>query len=224
MIKVPDFMLKKIFIPVAVFIFKIIAWTYRIKEINAYKKTPYQGKEKNYIYGFFHSQLLAHIYFYRNTKMVSLASLHRDGEIAAIVAEKFGITIVRGSSTRGGAEALLGLRRYINEGYDAALTVDGPRGPAGIVNNGIIYLAKLTGREIVPCCFVCDKNIRLRSWDRFMIPLPFSKGVFNFGKPIKIPENLTEEDINMYKEKIQIELKRLNEEAEEIIKREKWVK
>jgi len=216
--KLNNFLLKNILIPIIVFIFKIIACTYRIKEINAYKKTPYQGKEKNYIYGFFHSQLLAHIYFYRNTKMASLASLHRDGEIAAIVARKFGITIVRGSSTRGGAEALLGLKKYINEGYDAALTVDGPRGPAGIVNNGVIYLAKLTGREIIPCCFVCDRNVRLRSWDKFMIPLPFSKGVFNFGKPIKIPEDLKEENINKHKEEIQNELTRINKEAEEIIK------
>lgn len=216
--KFTGLLLKKIFIPVAVFIFKIIASTYRIKEINAYKITPYQGKEKNYIYGFFHSQLLAHIYFYRNTKMASLASLHKDGEIAAIVAQKFGITIVRGSSTRGGTEALLGLRKYINEGFDAALTVDGPRGPAGIVNNGVIYLAKLTGREIVPCCFVCDKNIRLKSWDKFLIPLPFSKGVFNFGRPIKIPEDLKEEDINIYKEAIQKELVRINSEAEEKVK------
>lgn len=216
-----DFFLKKILIPIAIFIFKIIATTYRIKEINAYKLTPYQGKEKNYIYGFFHSQLLAHIFFYRNTKMVSLASLHRDGEIAAIVAQKFGITIVRGSSTRGGAKALLGLKKYINAGYDAALTVDGPRGPAGIVNNGVIYLSKLTGKEIVPCCFACDRKVRLRSWDRFMIPLPFSKGVFNFGKPIKIPSDLKDEDINYYKNKIQNELNRINKEAEEKVK--KWM-
>jgi len=215
--KINEMILKKILIPVAVFIFKIIAVTYKIKEINAFKKTPFQGKDKNYIYGFFHSQLLAHIYFYRNTKMVSLASLHKDGEIAAIVAQRFGITIVRGSSTRGGANALLGLRKHINDGYDAALTVDGPRGPAGTVNNGIIYLAKLTGKEIIPCCFACDKKIRLRSWDRFLIPLPFSKGVFNFGEPIKIPEDLKDEEINIYKEKIQKELIRINTEAEEKI-------
>ncbi|MCX8093614.1 MAG: lysophospholipid acyltransferase family protein [Candidatus Goldbacteria bacterium] len=217
--KFSEFLLKKILIPICIFIFKIIASTYRIKEINAYKITPYQGKERNYIYGFYHSQLLAHIYFYRNTKMVSLASLHRDGEIAAIVAQKFGITIVRGSSTRGGVEALLGLKKYINEGYDAALTVDGPRGPAGKVNNGVIYLAKLTGREIIPCCFACDRNIRLKSWDRFMIPLPFSKGVFNFGRPIKIPEDLKEKDIDFYREKIQKELNRINKEAEEKVKK-----
>lgn len=216
--KFTEQLLKKILIPAAVFIFRIIAFTYRIKEINGHKITPYQGKEKKYIYGFFHSQLLAHIYFYRNTKIVSLASLHKDGEIAAIVAQKFGITIVRGSSTRGGVEALLGLKKYINEGYDAALTVDGPRGPAGIVNNGVIYLAKLTGKEIVPCCFVCDKNIRLKSWDRFMVPLPFSNGIFNFGKPIKIPKNIKEEDISIYKEKIQKELVRINSEAEEKVK------
>ncbi|HPD18616.1 MAG TPA: lysophospholipid acyltransferase family protein, partial [Candidatus Goldiibacteriota bacterium] len=149
---------------------------------------------------------------------VSLASLHRDGEIAAIAAGRFGISIVRGSSTRGGAKALLELKKYVNEGYDAALTVDGPKGPAGIVNNGVIYLAKLTGREIIPCCFACDRKIRLKSWDKLMIPLPFSKGIFNFGNPIRIPEHLEEKEIYTYKKKIQEELVRLNKEAEEKVK------
>jgi lysophospholipid acyltransferase (LPLAT)-like uncharacterized protein len=214
-----QFLLFKIAIPLVVFIFKLIALTYRMKEINTGKMTPRQGKEKQYIYGFFHSQLLPMIYFYRNTKMGSLASMSRDGEIAAVVAENFGITIIRGSSSRGGAAALMGMKSLFERGYDLALTVDGPRGPAGSVNNGVIFLGKLTGHEIIPACFCCSNSARLRSWDKLMIPLPFSKGYFNFGAPVAIPNDLADGDIPLYSEKIRKELERINKECSEALEK-----
>lgn len=209
-----SFMIFKIAIPLAVFIFKVIAATYRIKEINAEKMTPRQGKEKQYIYAFRHSQLLEHIYFYRNTKMASLASLSRDGEIAAAVAEAFGITMIRGSTTRGGAAALMGLKSCAEQGYDIALTVDGPRGPLGTVNSGVIYLAKLTGLEIIPSCYACDRAIRLRTWDKFLIPMPFSKGYFNFGRPIKVQDSLQDDGVDAVKEQVKTALDAINAECE----------
>lgn len=212
------FLIFKIVIPLAVFIFKVIAATYRIREMNAEKMTPRQGKEKQYIYAFKHSQLLEHIYFYRNTKMASLASLSKDGEIAAVIAEKFGITMLRGSSSRGGAGALMGLKTLSEQGYDIALTVDGPRGPLGTVNSGVIYLAKLTGVEIVPSCFACDRGIRLRTWDKFLIPKLFSRGLFNFGSPIKIPADITDDKIDGIKEIIRADLDRINNECEEALR------
>jgi lysophospholipid acyltransferase (LPLAT)-like uncharacterized protein len=212
------FVIFKIVIPLAVFIFKVIASTFRIKEMNADKMTPRQGKGKRYIYAFKHSQLLEHIYFYRHTKMASLASLSKDGEIAAVIAEAFGITMLRGSSSRGGAGALMGLKTLSEQGFDIALTVDGPRGPLGTVNSGVIYLAKLTGVEIVPSCFACDRGIRLRTWDKFLIPKPFSRGLFNFGKPIKVPSDIQESGISGIKDMIRMDLDRINNECEEALK------
>jgi lysophospholipid acyltransferase (LPLAT)-like uncharacterized protein len=211
------FLILKIVVPLAVFLFKLMALTFRIREINTTRMSPYQGKEKQYIYAFLHSQQLATIYFYRNTKMGSLASLSKDGEIAAAVAEAFGIKMLRGSSSRGGAAALMGLKSLIEKGYDVALTVDGPRGPIGTVNSGVIYLAKLTGREIVTSCFCCTKNLRMRSWDRFLVPLPFTKGYFNFGKPIAVPADLPDDRIPEYKELVRVELERINKECEDFM-------
>jgi hypothetical protein len=215
--KSEKFLVFKILIPLVVFVFKALAATFRIKEINAEKKTPLQGKTRQYIYAFKHAQLLEHIYFYRNTKMASLASLSKDGEIAANVAGRFGITMVRGSSSRGGAAALMGLKTLAEQGYDIALTVDGPRGPLGMVNSGVIYLAKLTGIEIMPSCFACDRGIRLKTWDRFLIPKLFSKGAFNFGEPIKIPADLPDSEIEGIKSHIRQELDRINEECEKVV-------
>jgi len=205
----------KIAIPAAVFVFKMIAATFNIKEMNAENISPRKPRAKKYIFAFKHSQLLEHIYFYRNTKMASLGSLSRDGEIAVVIAEKFGITMLRGSSSRGGAAALLGLKTLSEQGFDIALTVDGPRGPLGTVNGGVIYLAKLTGAEIIPSCFACDRGIRLRTWDKFLIPKPFSKGLFNFGKPIKIPADLADDKIDGIKEIIRADLERINTECQE---------
>jgi len=199
-----------ILVPVAAVIYRIIAATYRIREINADKISPYKGKTERFIYAFCHAELLLHIYFYRGTKMASLASLSKDGEIAARAAEKFGITMVRGSSSRGGAGALMGLKALAEKGFDVALTIDGPRGPLGMVNSGVIYLAKLTGLKIVPCCFCCDRGIRLNTWDRFLIPIPFSKGVFNFGEPIEVPSSADEAQMAHVKERIKASLENLH--------------
>lgn len=208
--KISEILIFKIAIPLGVMLFKIMALTYRFRELNGRGISPRQGKKKQYIYGFFHSQILAFVYDYRGTKMGSLASTHRDGEIAARVASGFGIKMARGSSTRGGAAALRGLKSLMKRGYDTALTVDGPRGPAGSVNRGIIYLASLTGKEIVPVGFACAPCARLRTWDRFMIPLPFAGGYFNFGSPMRIPRGIKGKDIEIYSEKIRDRLLELN--------------
>ena len=213
--KISEFLLYQLAIPISLFVFKLIALTFRFKELKSENLSPFQGKKEIFIYGFQHSQIIPVIYFYRGIKMVSLASTHKDGEIAARGAAAFGISMVRGSSTRGGVAGLIGLKNFVDSGYDAALTVDGPRGPVGKVNNGIIYLAKLTGKKIVPAAFACGYKIRLTSWDRMVIPLPFSKGFFKFGDPIEVPPDLKDEDIEPIKARITEGLAKINKECEE---------
>lgn len=213
--KLKYFLLFNIIVPFIIFIFKIIGKTFNFKEIKKFNESPYNPlKKENYIYGFWHSQLIGFIYHYRNFKIASIASLHRDGEIAAKAAEKFGIKIVRGSSTRGGFKALLELKKLLQSGFDVAITVDGPRGPAESVNEGILYLAKLTGKKIIPVCFTCKWKIRLKSWDRLIIPLPFSKGYFGFGNPIFIPSNADDKEIEKFKKILQTELMSINKAGE----------
>ncbi|HDT15167.1 MAG TPA: DUF374 domain-containing protein [Firmicutes bacterium] len=197
-----------------VLIYRIMAFTYRFKEEESRGISPYNGKTEEFIYAFCHSQLLPTIYFYRKTKMASLASLSKDGEYAAKAAEKFGIKMVRGSSSRGGAKAVMQLKYLASEGYDIAITADGPRGPAGTVNSGVLYLAKFTGRKVVPFAFYAKPMIRLSSWDRFMIPLFFARGIFKFGSPVKIPADLDRESEDKYRDIIQKQLSGLNEELE----------
>lgn len=213
-----NFLVFHIAVPLIIFIFKLIGKTFKFKETGKFDVSPYNpDKKENYVFGFWHSQLIGFIYFYQNFKIASIASLHRDGEIAAIAAEKFGIKIVRGSSTRGGFKAFMQLKNYIENGYDIAITVDGPKGPARTVNDGILYMAKITGKKIVPACFVCNKKIRLKSWDKLIIPLPFSNGFFAFGQPISIPPDIDDKELEKFRKILKQELDEINKNCEKYL-------
>jgi lysophospholipid acyltransferase (LPLAT)-like uncharacterized protein len=105
----------------------------------------------------------------------------------------------------------------MEQGYDAAITTDGPRGPIGTVNKGVIYLAKLTGKRIVPVAFACDKKIRLRSWDKFEIPLPFAKGGFYFCEPVAVAADISDEGIEKLKQELTDRLREVNEKCEKAV-------
>ena len=108
--------------------------------------------------------------------------------------ERFGVQPVRGSSSRRGPQALRELTTWARRGYDLAITPDGPRGPCFVVQDGIIALAQLTGMPIVPVSYQLGWKIRLKSWDRFQIPLPFSRCEMFFEKPIRVPRDASESD------------------------------
>lgn len=211
--KAMNFLLLNLGIPLIYLVVRLIGLTWRFKELNKTGLTPFQDKKEIYIYGFMHSQLIPTIFFYRGTKTASLASQHKDGEIAARAASMFGMRMVRGSSTRGGAGALIKLKTCIEEGWDVAITVDGPRGPVGNVNNGVLYLGKLTGKKVVPVAFYCDKKLELKSWDRMVIPLLFSKGGFMYGLPFEIPADADEARLEEIRRELIKAVKELNEQC-----------
>lgn len=111
-----------------------------------------------------------------------LASRSRDGELMAAFARRFGLAVVRGSSSRGGAAALRALAHAVRAGEDVAMVPDGPRGPACRLQAGIVALAAATGAPIVPVGVAARPARRLGSWDRFMVPLPFARCAVVFGE------------------------------------------
>jgi lysophospholipid acyltransferase (LPLAT)-like uncharacterized protein len=123
--------------------------------------------------------------------LAAIISASKDGALLAAILERFGVHPVRGSSSRRGPQALLELTSWAERGYDLAITPDGPRGPCYVVQEGVMSLAQLTGLPIVPFGFYAHRKIRLKSWDRFQIPLPFSRCDFNLGKPVYIPREAT---------------------------------
>ena len=126
-------------------------------------------------------------------RLAGLVSASKDGALLAAIFERFGVQPVRGSSSRRGAQALRELTTWADKGYDLAITPDGPRGPCYRVQDGAIALAQITGRVLVPISHQVHWKITLRSWDRFQIPLPFSRCDIAIGKVFQVPRDLAPE-------------------------------
>lgn len=145
------------------------------------------------IYGVWHARILmvpwlnARIRQQEAARRVTvLASRSRDGRLMAEFAQRFGLAVVRGSSSRGGLEALRDLMRALRAGDDVAMVPDGPRGPACRLQGGIVALAAATGAPIVPLGVAASPARRLGSWDRFMVPLPFGRCGVAFGGLVEV--------------------------------------
>ncbi len=121
-----------------------------------------------------------------------LVSASKDGAFLAAILERFGVQPVRGSSSRRGAQALLELATWAERGYDLAITPDGPRGPIYVVQDGVMALAQITGVPVVPASFRLQWKIQLNSWDRFQIPLPFSRCEIYLGKMLTVPRDISD--------------------------------
>jgi len=122
-----------------------------------------------------------------------LASRSRDGELVARWVRHFGLSVVRGSSSRGGAEALRALATAVRAGQDVAVVPDGPRGPRERLQAGLVVLAAVTGAPVVPLGFAARPARRLASWDRFLVPLPFARAAVVFGKAATVPRGADRE-------------------------------
>ena len=168
-----------------------------------------------YITAFWHSRLLMAPTGWRSRAPLStLISQHRDGEMIARTVHHFGIHTVRGSTTRGGSKALRELLLAIKNGRNVVITPDGPRGPRMRAQSGIILLARLSGAPIVPSTYSVSRRRLALSWDRFVIALPFSRGVYLWGKPIYVDRDADEEALESARLELENSLNALTEAAD----------
>ena len=165
-----------------------------------------------YIIAFFHENVLLSLHSRWRIPTSAMISQSKDGEIAAHVLRLYGAGVVRGSSTRGGQAALREILRDVQAGKNIGFTPDGPLGPPRVVKDGVVYAAKVTGFPIVPFYWTAKNAKRLRSWDRMLVPKPFSKVVFLYGDPITVPRD---GDVEEWRLKIEKEMNELASEAEQ---------
>ncbi len=149
--------------------------------------------DRKKIYAIWHGHALSLALFSMDRGIYTMASRFRDGEIAARLLEGLGFKVVRGSSEEGRAEkggrtGTLKLISVLESGGNVAITVDGPRGPAFKVKKGVVFLAQKTGARIVPAVVKFERARELSSWDRFLIPYPFTRGVVLVGEEITVSE------------------------------------
>jgi lysophospholipid acyltransferase (LPLAT)-like uncharacterized protein len=152
---------------------------------------------------------------YERKEICVMASRSRDGEILARILNRLGLEVVRGSSSRGGAQSFLELKHYMDRGYDAVIAVDGPRGPREVVKPGVLLLAQKTGYPIVPLSSSATRCKIIASWDRYLVPYPFSKGVTIVGKPMFVPPEAERDDLEKYKLSLENQLKDLTRQADD---------
>jgi lysophospholipid acyltransferase (LPLAT)-like uncharacterized protein len=190
---------------------KVLGRTMRFEEIHPEVVKLLWEEGTPYIFVFWHGRLLMMLFGYKGKKVRYLVSPHRDGQVVGKAFERFGYRPILGSTTRKGFSAFKEMVRAQKNGFDIAITPDGPRGPRYRAKIGVIELAKLTGRPLIPVTFSASKKIVFNTWDRFLLPYPFSRGVFIWGEPIEVDAH---GDRTHIEEKRRLLEKRLNELTE----------
>jgi lysophospholipid acyltransferase (LPLAT)-like uncharacterized protein len=160
--------------------------TVKLRHHNDEHMREREKRNERFILAFWHRHLLLMPYSYRGNGISVLVSQSRDGELIARTVARLGIDSSRGSSSRGGVAGMRTLLRKASEGWDLAFTPDGPRGPASEVQPGVILAAAATGFPILPVALAATRAKRLNSWDRFVVPLPFSTVHFAYGEPLAV--------------------------------------
>jgi len=163
---------------------------------------------------FWHSCMLPATYICRGLGVRVMSSNSYDGEYMGRIIHKFGFVAVKGSSSRNAVRALLGLRRALEDGWTVAFTLDGPRGPRHKVKPGPVALGRSSGVPLTMFHAAVDKAWMLNSWDRLLIPKPFSRVLVRFGKLIPVPADASDHDLERYTAELQASLDRVCEFAE----------
>ncbi len=190
----------------------------RVFHINSAYPECCWAKGKQIIIAFWHGRLLMMPFLYPDQPRTILISQHRDGEYISRIATILGSRVIRGSATRGGVRAFRQMIRALKEGFNLVITPDGPKGPRAQVKSGVIEVAKLTGAPIVPVSFSASRRRFLKSWDAFLLPLPFSRAVYIWGEPIYVESTATKEEVAKYQELLAARLDLLTMEADEYFK------
>jgi lysophospholipid acyltransferase (LPLAT)-like uncharacterized protein len=175
--------------------------------------------EKRVIYSFWHRAVFASAWLWKKTGIAVMVSCSFDGEYIARTIEKLGFVAVRGSSSRGGAPALLALRSELEEGNLVAFTIDGPRGPKYVAKPGPVLLSRASSLPMAAFYVALGDAWVLNTWDALMIPKPFSKALVRFSAKMRVPAEADEAQMAEYHAKLQAALERVTRFAEENVGR-----
>lgn len=181
--------------------------------------TPYEPPvgESRYCFCLWHDAIVTCLFGSRIHKLSGLISRHQDGTYLSDAAMMVGMTPVRGSTSRGGAEAI---KQLIDQpDLHVCITPDGPRGPRRVMKEGIVYLASRTGRPIVPTCVTASSYWSLPgNWSDMLIPKPFSKVLLLAGPPIEVPADASRSEIARITKVVQLEMDRMELLGQRIIR------
>ena len=194
---------------------RLVRATTRWQSVNEQAAHAAWAGERPVIVAFWHNRLAMMPYCWPSARPFHmLISAHPDGRLIAKTVAHFGIDGVAGSSRRGGAEALRALVRLARDGASIGITPDGPRGPRMQVREGALALARLSGLAIVPAAVSVRRRLVLRTWDRLIVALPFSRGAMVWGNPIAVPRDADDAMLAQLRDHLEQELNRVTAEAD----------
>jgi lysophospholipid acyltransferase (LPLAT)-like uncharacterized protein len=155
------------------------------------------GRGKPVIFVLWHGRLMPCSFYHRGQQLATLISQHRDGDyIAGIVEGWWGFTAIRGSSSRGGSLALRNIVRTLKAGTAVAVTPDGPRGPRERMKPGPLLAARMAGVPLIPVSAGANRAWWVQSWDRFLVPKPFSRIRLEYGEPVMLSAKADEREMD----------------------------
>ncbi len=203
-----DFCYQKVIPRAGLVLVKLISRTYRYRIVGTDHERAALDTYGSVVYASWHQRFFPGITFFASRKPIAIMiSQSRDGEMIARVVDILGWQSVRGSSTRGGLRALKRLKSLTQKGYRVGHIVDGPQGPFGVIKPGLITIAQFAGAPIVPAIMTAQRYWSANSWDRFMIPKPFTKVIVRFTPPIPVPRRLDAPAFETLRQDVEKEIK-----------------
>jgi len=186
---------------------RVLSWTLRVQMFGVDELKARVREGERIIVAFWHNRVMVMPLAARGLRMCIMNSRSRDGEIATRALRRWGIHSVRGSASRGAVAGFLQLVRAFREGYNLAIVPDGPRGPCCRAKKGVGHLARVTGAPVFPVSYAASRSLSLRSWDRLVVPLPFSRVVLLVGEAVSVPRDADRSTVEGYRREIE---RRLN--------------
>ncbi len=186
---------------------RLIGLSWRVRYIKSMPGRAGRAKNRPALFTFWHGRQLPLIHTHRNEGVTVLVSQNTDGQYATNVLHSMGFKTVRGSSSRGGFEAVRSMSAVLRNGFDCAITPDGPRGPAEVVKSGLAHISRLGNLPLISMGSSGWPAVRFASWDSFLLPLPFARVVVVEGRPI--PQMRRENDPHHWMERVETELNRV---------------
>jgi lysophospholipid acyltransferase (LPLAT)-like uncharacterized protein len=197
-----------------VFVIRLLGPTLRFA-VSYEEGAPAGLEARPFIYCFWHNCMIPATYLWRNLHIYVLSSDSFDGEYTGRIIRKFGFLKIRGSASRGAIRGILGMRREVQQGWTVAFTIDGPRGPRYVVKPGPVLLARATGVPMAMFHIALENAWILNTWDRLMIPKPFSRALMRVGRQIFVPPDANHKQREQLQAELQATLERVRLFAEE---------
>jgi len=196
---------------------KLLSLTYRVRIVDGQKEKEILKKQNGLVYASWHQRFFPGITFFSTRKPIAIIiSKSHDGDLIARAVSILGWHPIRGSSSKGGQKALTEIKKLAQSNYKIGHIVDGPQGPFGVVKPGLLKIAQAGAIPIIPTITSAQNKWKFNSWDRFMIPKPFSRVIIRFGDPVHIPSVMNEDEFEENRLEIEQQMKDLYKRTDQI--------